>query len=78
MVDSCELSRGNRTSPAGWHRTYSYYHQDVPQKDYRLDGSNFVDRRKARSRAEVGIRVSRHTCQLDHLVAGQPDLRQLL
>ena len=28
--------------PAGWHRTYEYYHQDVPQKDYRLDGSNFA------------------------------------
>jgi hypothetical protein len=27
---------------AGWHRTYNYFHQDVPQKDYRLDGSKFL------------------------------------
>jgi hypothetical protein len=27
---------------AGWHRSYNYFHQDVPQKDYRLDGSKFI------------------------------------
>lgn len=25
----------------GWHRSYSYYNQNVPQRDYRVDGSNF-------------------------------------
>ncbi|MGZ4778519.1 MAG: hypothetical protein ACXV5L_04935, partial [Thermoanaerobaculia bacterium] len=28
--------------PHGWHRTYKYFQQAVPQKDYRVDGSNFA------------------------------------
>ena len=28
---------------AGWHRSYSYYFQEVPQKNARIDGSTFVD-----------------------------------
>jgi hypothetical protein len=26
----------------GWHRTYNYFHQNVPQKNARLDGSSFL------------------------------------
>ncbi|MEO8215651.1 MAG: TonB-dependent receptor [Acidobacteriota bacterium] len=28
--------------PTGWHRSYSYFQQDVPQKDYRIDAANFA------------------------------------
>jgi hypothetical protein len=40
---------GGRTADAwwdeeeGWHRTYSYFKQNVPQKNARLDGSAYVD-----------------------------------
>lgn len=36
-------SRKHPDVSAGWHRSYAYYHQDVPQKDYRVDASNFVN-----------------------------------
>jgi hypothetical protein len=39
---SSSYEKKHPTVPAGWHRTYSYFQQDVPQKDYRVDGSNFV------------------------------------
>ncbi|HEY0158975.1 MAG TPA: TonB-dependent receptor [Thermoanaerobaculia bacterium] len=40
---------GGRTQDAwwdedeGWHRTYSYFYQNVPQKNARVDGSAYVD-----------------------------------
>ncbi len=39
---SSSYTRSHPDIAAGWHRTYSYFHQDVPQHDYRLDGSNFT------------------------------------
>jgi hypothetical protein len=39
---SSSYAKKNPGISAGWHRSYSYFHQDVPQKDYRLDGSKFV------------------------------------
>jgi hypothetical protein len=39
---SASYSKKHPDISSGWHRTYSYYHQDVPQKDYRLDGSKFA------------------------------------
>lgn len=39
---SSSYNRTHPDIPAGWHRTYNYFQQDVPQKDYRVDGSNFV------------------------------------
>jgi hypothetical protein len=39
---SASYANANPGISSGWHRSYSYYHQDVPQKDYRLDGSKFV------------------------------------
>jgi hypothetical protein len=39
---SSSYTRSHPDVAAGWHRSYSYFHQDVPQKDYRADGANFV------------------------------------
>ncbi len=39
---SASYSKKHPDISSGWHRTYSYFHQDVPQKDYRLDGSKYV------------------------------------
>lgn len=39
---SSSYSKSHPDISAGWHRSYNYYHQDVPQKDYRLDGSKFT------------------------------------
>jgi hypothetical protein len=39
---SSSYSASHPDITSGWHRTYSFFHQDVPQDDYRLDGSKFV------------------------------------
>ncbi len=39
---SSSYERSHPEVKAGWHRTYNYFKQDVPQKDYRVDGSNFI------------------------------------
>jgi Carboxypeptidase regulatory-like domain len=39
---SSSYSKKHPDVSAGWHRSYSYFNQAVPQKDYRLDGSNFA------------------------------------
>ena len=39
---SSSYTRKHPDVAAGWHRTYSYFQQSVPQRDYRLDASNFV------------------------------------
>jgi len=39
---SSSYAKSHPTVAAGWHRTYSYFHQEVPQKDYRVDGSKFL------------------------------------
>lgn len=39
---SASYSKKHPEITSGWHRTYNYFHQDVPQKDYRVDGSKFV------------------------------------
>jgi len=41
--NSASYSRKHPEITSGWHRSYNYFHQDVPQKDYRLDGSKFVN-----------------------------------
>ena len=40
---SSSYSKKHPDISAGWHRTYNYFHQDVPQRDYRLDGSKFAN-----------------------------------
>lgn len=40
---SASYSRKHPEISSGWHRSYSYFHQDVPQRDYRVDGSKFVN-----------------------------------
>lgn len=40
---SSSYSRKHPDISSGWHRSYNYFHQDVPQKDYRVDGSKFVN-----------------------------------
>lgn len=39
---AASYSRKHPDVSAGWHRTYKYFRQDVPQRDYRVDGSNFT------------------------------------
>ena len=39
---SSSYTKSHPDVAAGWHRSYSYYEQAVPQKDYRVDASNFV------------------------------------
>lgn len=39
---SASYAAANPGITSGWHRSYSYFHQDVPQNDYRLDGSKFI------------------------------------
>jgi hypothetical protein len=39
---SSSYTKSHPDITSGWHRTYNYFEQDVPQKDYRLDGSKFV------------------------------------
>lgn len=40
---SASYQRKHPEVTSGWHRTYNYFHQDVPQKDYRVDGSKFLN-----------------------------------
>jgi hypothetical protein len=39
---SSSYARSHPGIAAGWHRSYNYFQQDVPQEDYRVDASNFV------------------------------------
>jgi carboxypeptidase family protein len=39
---SSSYARKHPGISSGWHGSYAYFHQDVPQRDYRLDGSNFT------------------------------------
>lgn len=39
----------------GWHRSYSYYEQNVPQKNARLDGSAYVGKGKVKHELQFGF-----------------------
>ncbi|HUR79507.1 MAG TPA: TonB-dependent receptor [Thermoanaerobaculia bacterium] len=52
---SGSYSRKHPEVSSGWHRSYNYFQQDVPQKDYRVDGSNFVTTGKASHELKWGF-----------------------
>jgi hypothetical protein len=39
----------------GWHRTYSYFEQDVPQKNARIDGAAFVETGRVKHELKFGF-----------------------
>jgi hypothetical protein len=43
------------TETDGWHRTYSYFDQDVPQKNARVDGSSYIGGRTINHELKFGF-----------------------